>query len=213
MTNKLATLKFSLSYPDGNNVMQRVPDNGSLSCQAPFQAESVGVIDVPDTTASATEYSIPFGSIGVGATFLLVQNKTGQDLEFQMQQPPSASGALVSGTKDLTLDNAVGDRLSVLLTVSGGTPGVLSVKRKSATEVTVQSWLAATGIQASDTSTVTVYNYGPAHYLQRVPDKGLAVFAMPAAAGAKKITSAIAKTTGTQSGAGTIAYYVFGDPT
>ncbi len=73
-----------------------------------------------------------------------------------------AAETLVAGTVDVTLANLVGDRLVVALNVAAGTPGVLSVKRKSATEVTVQSWLDATGIQALDTSTVKVYNFGAA---------------------------------------------------
>lgn len=71
-------------------------------------------------------------------------------------------GTLVSGTVDILLSSAALDQLAVVLKTSGGTPGVLSVKRKSATEVTVQSWLAGTGIQTSDTSVVTAYNFGQA---------------------------------------------------
>jgi hypothetical protein len=71
-------------------------------------------------------------------------------------------GTLVSGVKDITLDNVAGDQLGVIMKTSGGTPGVLSVKRKNDTEVTVQSWLAGTGIQTSDTSVVTVFNFGQA---------------------------------------------------
>lgn len=46
----------------------------------PYQALSDGILDVPDTTASATVYTIPFGGVSVGATLLHIKNKTGQDL-------------------------------------------------------------------------------------------------------------------------------------
>ena len=77
--------------------------------------------------------------------------------------PVAATGTLVAGTIDITLANAVGDKLSVALVAdNAGTPGVLSVKRKSATEVTVESWLAATGLEVLDVSSVSVTNNGPA---------------------------------------------------
>lgn len=72
------------------------------------------------------------------------------------------TGTLVAGELDVTLTNAVGDRLCVALVTSHGTAGVLSVKRKSGSEVTVQSWLAATGIQVLDISDIIVYNFGQA---------------------------------------------------
>jgi hypothetical protein len=45
-----------------------------------YAALSDGILDVPDTQASGTEYEIPFGGIGTGATLLHVKNKTGQAL-------------------------------------------------------------------------------------------------------------------------------------
>lgn len=72
-----------------------------------------------------------------------------------------ATGTLVLGTCDITLANTAGDRLIVAAGAdNGGTPGVLSVKRKNNTTVTVESWLAATGIQVLDVSDVSVYNIG-----------------------------------------------------
>lgn len=71
-------------------------------------------------------------------------------------------GTLVAGTVDIALPNAAGDVLAVHLVTAGGTPGVLSVKSKDADTVTVESWLAATGIEALDTSVVAAYNFGQA---------------------------------------------------
>lgn len=85
-----------------------------------------------------------------------------ESMRATLVEPTFVTGTLVAGTKDITLANAAGDRLSVLLVTAGGTPGVLSVKSKSATEVTVQSWLAGTGLEELDTSVVKVYNFGQA---------------------------------------------------
>lgn len=74
--------------------------------------------------------------------------------------PTGVTGTLAAGVKDIALANVSGDQLSVVLVTSGGTPGVLSVKRKDAATVTVQSWLAGTGIQTADTSVVKVFNFG-----------------------------------------------------
>lgn len=95
---------------------------------------------------NATEITVSSGGSGYGS----ILSSAGVD------------GTLVAGTKDITLANVAGDLLAVRLKTSAGTPGVLSVKRKSDTEVTVESWLAATGIQVLDTSVVTVFNLGTA---------------------------------------------------
>jgi len=212
MSNRTARLAFSLAYKDPDGTAVRVPNRKDQASDAPYGASAASEIDVPDLTAAATEYAVPFGSVNLAATLVLLENLTGQELEVKANAPPSASGTLSSGAVDITLANAVGDRLLVERTTSAGTAGVLSVKRKSDTEVTVQSWLAGTGIQALDTSVVKVYNH-KADFTHRIPDKG---FFMPVAGSeapsAGKLTSVTVKTTATQSGAGTVNAYVFGDP-
>lgn len=75
----------------------------------------------------------------------------------------SSATALVAGTKDIALVNAVGDKLTVRETASGGTAADhFSVKRKSGTEVTVQAHDSAGDFVDSNTSTVIVTNDGPA---------------------------------------------------
>lgn len=71
MSNKSALVKLTIR---GNGH----PDAEALS--VPHQAESVGTVDIPDTTASGTATAIPFGSIGVGATLLMVKNTNNQDM-------------------------------------------------------------------------------------------------------------------------------------
>lgn len=45
-----------------------------------YNAVSDGTLDVPDATAGATAFAIPFGGVGVGATFVWVKNRSGQDM-------------------------------------------------------------------------------------------------------------------------------------
>ena len=45
-----------------------------------YNAVSDGTVDVPDATTSATALAIPFGAVGVGASFVWCKNRSGQDL-------------------------------------------------------------------------------------------------------------------------------------
>lgn len=73
MTAKLATFKVLLSYtgPDGSIVAP-----SPIVVAAPYNSETVGTIDVPDATATAHVYTVPFGAIAAEATGCLVVNNT-----------------------------------------------------------------------------------------------------------------------------------------
>ncbi len=209
MTNKLATFKVSLSYPGSGGETVKPPD---VSVAAPFSAGAFldGGVDIPDTTAASTEYALSFGSIAA-ATGLIVENQTGQDLHVKLNGGPAAvTGTLVAGTKTLALASVTGEKLCVALATSHGTPGILSVRR-SGGNVIVESWLAGTGLQASDISDIIVHN-GGSPQLFRLPDGGVMAIAAPAAPGSSALASASVVTTGTQAGAGAVAFKVFGDP-
>lgn len=139
MANKTAILKYALQYETAEGQSALVPPNGTARVQCPYQAQSVGSLDVPDTTTSATSYSIPFGSIGVAATLVVLENKTGQELAVKINGASSAS--------------------------------------------------------------------------HRMKDGGVLILGEAAAPGTTPITAVSVATTATQSGAGFVAYYVFGDPT
>lgn len=139
MANKTAIFKWSLQYTDGDGKTQRVPDQGTNNVSVPYQAISEGTIDVPDAEVSATAHAIPFGSINVAATLVVLENKTGQEL---------------------------------ILKVNGS---------------------------------AALQHLGAG--------QSLAVFADPTAPGTNPITALSLTTTATQSGAGSIVYRVFGDPT
>lgn len=208
MPNSTATFQFKLSYTDADSTAQTAP---TFTVAAPHAlgGQLLGGIDVPDAATSTTEYSVPFGTIA-SATGLIIENRTGQDVAVRLNgQPADVSGALVSGTKTMALASVTGEKLSVELVTSGGTAGILSVRR-SGGNVIVESWLAGTGIQTLDSSTVKVVQN--AAHLFRLPNLGALGVAMPAASGASPIASASVILTATQSGAGTIATKVFGDP-
>ena len=77
MANKTATLKFTLTYPAPGGGSASVPQT---TVSVPFQAMNDGTFDIPGATMSGVEFQIPFGSIDVGATLLMVFNKTPQPL-------------------------------------------------------------------------------------------------------------------------------------
>lgn len=45
-----------------------------------YNIENVGMLPVPDGTAAGTEIDLPFTGVTGGASMLLVENKTGQEL-------------------------------------------------------------------------------------------------------------------------------------
>lgn len=197
MANRTATFSGRLS----GDITPLAP--ASREVLALFTSCQGGDLDVPDTTAASTSYSVPFGSI-TEATHCEVRNDTGQDVAVRIGGA-SVSGVLASGTVTIAFAAVPGERLSVEMTTSGGTPGVLSVKRSSG-NVIVQSWLSGTGIQTADTSTVKVYNNAP----PLLADGGVMLVSSPAAGSG--VASAEAILTDTQAGAGTIETLVFGDP-
>lgn len=77
MSNKTATMKVSLTYVGPGQDTIRAPD---LSQTVLYTALSEGIIDVPVSTASATSYALPMGSIGIACTGGVIENRTGQGL-------------------------------------------------------------------------------------------------------------------------------------
>lgn len=72
-----AVLTANLVYtPPGGAVGSA---SAPLSVSAPYTAESIGIMDIPDATPSGTEFLIPFGTIGE-ATFLAIKNTNNQDM-------------------------------------------------------------------------------------------------------------------------------------
>lgn len=94
MSNKTATLKLSVAYtdPEGNSATL-----GPMSVVCPYQAQSHGAIDVPDTEASSTVHTVPFGSIGTAASCVVVENKTGQELAVKINGAATASHRIAAG--------------------------------------------------------------------------------------------------------------------
>lgn len=94
MSNFTASLSIQLQYtgPLGNQIT--VPP---IAIAALYQAQNVGVIDVPDTTASATVYDVPFGTIDELTTCGVIFNQTGQPLEIKINGAAAASNTIPDG--------------------------------------------------------------------------------------------------------------------
>lgn len=76
MANATTTAKITFTTPS--------PLGGTLaplpvSLAAPHQAQSMGDIDIPDATADATDFEVPFGSVSE-PTLVYVYNKGNQEL-------------------------------------------------------------------------------------------------------------------------------------
>jgi hypothetical protein len=59
-------------------VSEQIDPSSAIS--APYSGENVGILDIPDATLSGTEFTVPFGSIAVGATLLVIKNTNNQDV-------------------------------------------------------------------------------------------------------------------------------------
>lgn len=83
MTNKLASFSLSTSYTDQDGARTSIA-RSNIDC--PYQEQAHTEVGIPDTTAGSTEYAVDFGSVGSGATLVVVKNLTangenaGQDL-------------------------------------------------------------------------------------------------------------------------------------
>lgn len=169
--------------PDGGNGSILMLDGNALDAASDVTIGTATLVASTVTVtvpAPATGVAVPVGSTvyattttpaGVAKLLSAVRLSNTQILVSSLGSGFAAlaaasgvTGVLVAGTLDTLLANVVGDQLAVILTAAGGTPGVLSVKRKSATEVTVESWLAGVGLEVLDTSTYKVFNFGqPGH--------------------------------------------------
>lgn len=100
MSNKLAVLKLYLSYtgPTGDQIAP-----SPVQVQCPYTSEVAGTIDVPDTTAAAHDYSVPFGAIATECTCALIVNNTkngvnpGTDLGVKINGAASESHRIPPG--------------------------------------------------------------------------------------------------------------------
>jgi hypothetical protein len=128
MSNKLASLTCSLVYTGPNGEIVKPPD---VAISAPYQAESVGIVDVPDATTTATVFTIPFGPIGTECTLAVVDNNTGQDLSVKLNGAGTASHRIPAGGRFVHAAPAAGSAgtplTSMTLTTTGTQAGAGSI--------------------------------------------------------------------------------------
>jgi len=150
----------------------QVPSGGGTLDKDVSEGTTTLVASTKDVTVDCPTGSTVYAAVttGAGKTKQLTAARV-DDSTIRISSPgdgyaallesAGVAGTLVAGTTDIALANVAGDRLAVVMEDdNGGTPGVLSVKRKSNTEVTVESWVDGTGVQALDVSDVKVYNFG-----------------------------------------------------
>lgn len=207
MANNTGNAQYRLSYTDAYDVRQSLPNLEVVPTYGPG-ALSISGIDVPDAALDGATYNVAFSDVAA-ATFLQIQNNTGQEITARIGDL-YFDVTLVSGTKTTAFAAVEGEHFSYeLLDDNGGTPGIISIRRSTG-NVIVESWLAATGIQTADVSTIRVHVNPPI----ALPDGGLVSFALPskpvvgAAVGNASVTL-----TAAQTGAGVVATAVLGDPT
>lgn len=149
---------------DGATGTATLAGNSTITVTVPTPAD--GGTAIPTGSLILATQKTPAGNTAmlatsrISATQFSITSAAGAGAYNTLLESAGVQGVLVAGTVDITLNNVAGDRLAVALKTSGGTPGILSVVRKNATTVTVTSWLAGTGVQALDTSTVLAYNFG-----------------------------------------------------
>ncbi len=94
MPNQAAYFSLQASYvgPDGDNVVMP-----AKLVTVNYAAQNHGTIDIPDATASATTYNVPFGLINVDATGGMIFNNSGQPLEVKINGAAAASQTIPNG--------------------------------------------------------------------------------------------------------------------
>ncbi len=120
MSNLHATLGITLRYTNeegGASAMTPI----AISCA--YKAQNHGAIDVG--TGDTGELSIPFGAVDVGATCVVIENKTGQDVEVKVNGTASdfnlpTGGSMVFGGP---LAAAAEPILSMSVTLAGTQSG------------------------------------------------------------------------------------------
>ena len=94
MPNQSAYFSLQASYvgPDGDNVVMP-----AKLVTVNYAAQNHGTIDIPDATAAATVYNVPFGLVNVDATGGMIFNNSGQPLEVKINGAAAASQTIPNG--------------------------------------------------------------------------------------------------------------------
>jgi len=94
MPNHSAYFSLQCQYvgPDGDNVVMP-----AKLVTANYAAQNHGVMDIPDATAGATVFNVPFGLITVDATAGMIFNNSGQPLSVKINGAAAASQTIPNG--------------------------------------------------------------------------------------------------------------------
>lgn len=207
MANNTGNAQYRLTYTDAYDVRQSLPNLEVVPTYGPG-ALSISGIDVPDAALDSTTYNVAFSDVAA-ATFLQIQNNTGQEITARIGDL-YFDVTLVLGVASMAFAAVEGERFSFeILDDNGGTPGDDIGIHRSTGNVIVTSYNNA-GVETGDVSTIRVHVNPPI----ALPDGGLVSFALPTApvVGAA-VGNASVTLTAAQTGAGVVATAVLGDPT
>lgn len=106
MSNSSAVFKLASSFAGPLGGTTAPP---TVTLTAPYQASSESTIDIPDATAAATDFDVPFGSVA-SATAVLLKNQGNQALDVSFgasedvafELPPGAMVLYASPTDPTT---------------------------------------------------------------------------------------------------------------
>lgn len=104
-----ATLNLTLSHtPPGSTVAS----NAVLAVTSNYVSQEGGTLDIPDATASGTEFVLPFGSVDTDALMFVFKNTNSQDMLLKINGNPGLTRVSPGGMIMIGHPTAV----------SGGTP-------------------------------------------------------------------------------------------
>ncbi len=204
MARNIATFVHTLTYTgfDGEPEEPPAQTTAVRYADGEFNAGGVGI---PGGTNCDEEFEANFGAVGV-AMGIEIHNRAYVDVAVRLDGGTSAIDTLVSGTKNITLHFAHGERLWARRNDdNGGDEGKLYVERISFWCVNVTSY-GDSGVVDTDVSTVEVFNNAP----MSLPDGGIITVAMPQTPQCSPISQAQIITTAQQPRAGAVGVKVFG---
>jgi hypothetical protein len=89
-----AVLSGTLAFVGTNSQSRRVP----VACNAVYAALSEGIIDIPDETADAAPFDVPFGAISVNTNNLPIGVRTNAAVSDEFEIPAGDSICIVAPT-------------------------------------------------------------------------------------------------------------------
>ncbi len=114
-----ATVSASVKYTGVGGASQTVSFSGTPT----YTAENIGILDIPDTTADATAFDIPFGEVAA-AKVLVLRNTNNVDLKIGVNGTEDTFRLAPSGV--IVIENPVAPGGSPITSCQVTTVGIQS---------------------------------------------------------------------------------------